>query len=401
MSRVAAARAFGAVATPQSTDDFFLTEAHSRSIAERVIAALRDERTLVVVTGDPPPRGPALAPVMEAAAHGRYRVIAITCDEEFDPDMLLQRACGLSEAAVDVAALSRARQAPLFLLSEAERLSDAQIGGIALFADLAIAAVVLLAAPGFRERLEAPPLLSVKERLAAAFSLQELGCDEIEAFIRHQFGSGVIEGAFPGEAIAAIAEAAGGDPRLVNRLARYVLSHADSSPLTLFAGALDGGEKRAAVKRALVPVRAAAGEEAPADRVAMRRLSIGALGLAFLAGAATSGAAILLGGARHPQAARPQIEARARPSLSAAEIALLLQRGDRFLATGDIASARLFYEPAASAGNGHAALRLAETYDPAFLRRAGVRGIPGNLRLARKWYRRARALGSAAVAPGG
>jgi hypothetical protein len=40
------------------------------------------------------------------------------------------------------------------------------------------------------------------------------------------------------------------------------------------------------------------------------------------------------------------------------EIAELLARGDALLRTGDIASARLFYDRAASAGQGQAALRL-------------------------------------------
>jgi len=70
-------------------------------------------------------------------------------------------------------------------------------------------------------------------------------------------------------------------------------------------------------------------------------------------------------------------------------------RGDRFLSAGDIASARLFYERAADAGDGSAALRLGATFDPGFLGRAGVRETAGDPAQASSWYQRARDLGSA------
>jgi hypothetical protein len=73
------------------------------------------------------------------------------------------------------------------------------------------------------------------------------------------------------------------------------------------------------------------------------------------------------------------------------EIAELLARGDALLRTGDIASARLFYDRAASAGDGQAALRLGATFDPAFLdRNAALRGMHSDPAEARYWYQRAR-----------
>lgn len=76
----------------------------------------------------------------------------------------------------------------------------------------------------------------------------------------------------------------------------------------------------------------------------------------------------------------------------------LLSRGNAYLTTGDIVSARLFYERAASAGDGRAALALAETYDPSFLHRLGVLGVRGDLARATHWYERARDLGETAAA---
>jgi len=72
----------------------------------------------------------------------------------------------------------------------------------------------------------------------------------------------------------------------------------------------------------------------------------------------------------------------------------LVVRGDTFFATGDLASARLFYEHAAAAGNATAALRLGGTFDPSFLARARIDQIQADAAIALYWYRRARDLGN-------
>lgn len=85
----------------------------------------------------------------------------------------------------------------------------------------------------------------------------------------------------------------------------------------------------------------------------------------------------------------------AGPHLSAREITELLARGDEFVDRRDITSARLFYERAANAGDGQAALRLGATFDPAYLGRATLGGVVSDNAQARLWYQRARALGEA------
>src|SRR5271166_1175968 len=79
--------------------------------------------------------------------------------------------------------------------------------------------------------------------------------------------------------------------------------------------------------------------------------------------------------------------------LSAGQITELLARGDSFLHAGDVASARLFYERAADAGDWQGAIRMAATFDPSFLGRAGVR-TAGDLAKAQSWYRHALDLGA-------
>jgi hypothetical protein len=83
------------------------------------------------------------------------------------------------------------------------------------------------------------------------------------------------------------------------------------------------------------------------------------------------------------------------PRASTAETAALLARGDSLFGVGDVTSARLFYKRAADAGDGQAALRLGETYDPSFLERARLRAVQGDSAAAVFWYQRARDLGIA------
>jgi hypothetical protein len=80
--------------------------------------------------------------------------------------------------------------------------------------------------------------------------------------------------------------------------------------------------------------------------------------------------------------------------LSAADVGALLARGDALFSDGDLAAARLLYERAANAGDGQAAIRLGETFDPGFLEHVQLRGTRGDRSTALSWYRRARELGA-------
>ena len=91
-------------------------------------------------------------------------------------------------------------------------------------------------------------------------------------------------------------------------------------------------------------------------------------------------------------------KARAPLPLPAEQITALLTRGDAFVRSRAIASARLFYERAADAGNGRAALRMGESFDRAFLDSIGIYRMIGDRQLALSWYRRARDLGDTEAA---
>jgi hypothetical protein len=72
---------------------------------------------------------------------------------------------------------------------------------------------------------------------------------------------------------------------------------------------------------------------------------------------------------------------------------LYAARGADMLEIRDFSAARRFYEAAANAGSGLAAMMLARTYDPAFLSHTHAIGLTGDPVLAATWYRRAVELG--------
>jgi hypothetical protein len=74
-----------------------------------------------------------------------------------------------------------------------------------------------------------------------------------------------------------------------------------------------------------------------------------------------------------PSAPPAMADPRANPRSSAAE--LWRYWCAEFLSAGDITLARLYYERAADAGSGLAALQLGATFDPVTLGRAGIRGV--------------------------
>jgi hypothetical protein len=77
------------------------------------------------------------------------------------------------------------------------------------------------------------------------------------------------------------------------------------------------------------------------------------------------------------------------------EIADLMRRGEAFIATGDLASARLVLQRAAEGGDPRAALMLAGTFDPIVLEKLGIQGFASDIAAARTWYERAKEFGSA------
>jgi len=81
------------------------------------------------------------------------------------------------------------------------------------------------------------------------------------------------------------------------------------------------------------------------------------------------------------------------PGLAPAVQRTLLERGDLMLQQRNVAGARMLFARAASAGVGVAALKLANTYDPDYIRAHNLIGIKGDPQQAEAWYYKAAALG--------
>jgi hypothetical protein len=193
----------------QAGYDYFADDQHYRSLADRVLAGLRQGGRIVLVTADPPVNPSRLAAALTEATAGKHTVLAIACGDEFNEQQLC-RAAGPS---------------PLFLFHQAGRLSDGQLANLCSY--LASGgnrpAGVLLGRSGFVSRLEELQPSLFKDGHAICFNFYELGRDEIEVFIRRQLHQSNAGGGFAVDEINWIADLSSGDPAQVNRLSRLML----------------------------------------------------------------------------------------------------------------------------------------------------------------------------------
>ncbi len=352
--------------------DYFATEAHYLSVAGRIVGALR-AGNLVVVAGDPSGDHHALSEALHTVAPSHRTVIEVPWSPELTADTLAQAGSVLATTATGEGTAEPPKTPegipPLFVFGEAERFSERQLEEIcdAVQRGARKGAVgVLLARTSLLARLEDPSLSFLKAALAGQFRFDEIGEDESINFLRHQIASRQ-----PGDAARGIS------PGLVRALAALaVLS-------TTALGAL--------LAVHYLPVARPPATESPPAELPLPPQA--ASGVAKPAPAQPTPAPPMptLPPTASPPSAAPSP---ADPGLSPTEVTALLTRGDGLLSTGDIASARLFYERAADAGVGAAALRLGATFDAGFLGRIGVRGTPGDPAQAAAWYRRARDLGT-------
>jgi TPR repeat protein len=71
-----------------------------------------------------------------------------------------------------------------------------------------------------------------------------------------------------------------------------------------------------------------------------------------------------------------------------------MAQGDASFANGEVSVARFYYQQAVDAGDAEAAVRIGETFDPAFLTLGRPGRVVANREAARFWYRRALDLGA-------
>jgi hypothetical protein len=475
MTSAASNLSLSAFATAASGCEYLTTAEHYQYLAKGIVDSLH-RGCLVLVTGTPPADLPMLATALKKASAPRP-VIELPCGPDLDCAQLFTGGSVSPDASAPVTigadAGPSAPSPPIYLLADADRLSDAQIEefyeaahGIRL-GPHGSAVGVLLVRPDFLARAENAASDLVDDGLATHLRVQQLDRGEVGTFIRRQLPTEEGENLFTAQRVTLIAIASGGDPAGVNRAARRILQ----TELDVSAGgrlAKFGRAWRQCLgKPSSRPDADGEDDEIPPPRVMPRRHAVSlrlpagiviCLGAAWLVAGGTFqpqdlGALVDLArdhilprieqaGARSGAEAAPSpvgglgspsvnltlvpptatsadrttpqpgadagypgaTSLRAPPSepapqpaadgqpLSAPEIAALVARGDILLAAGDIASARLLFERATDSRDSRAAMRLAVTYDAAFLERAGVHGLRGDPERAAFWYRRAREL---------
>ena len=392
-------------AAVEPASGYLASELHYLSVAGRILAALGGKDKLALVTGDAPVDPQPLSEALRKLAGPRHRVIGISCGPELTGEEVSRAGAvvAMLPAGGGMVTISDTPEtdAPLFVFDEAERLSDRQLGEICAAIQRGAkqnAAGVLLARRGFLARMQEPPLQFLREAVALQLRFDEIGDDEGIDFLRHQLavrhsqvetrrGRPIF---FRSLAVLAVLSAIGVGASLALHYVRTpdVKTPDEQSVAPLGnppGGNPPGGNYPPAV--APKPQAAPAVPTLVPSRPEQMPQPNGSGAIPPAPRAATT-----------PQAPPPPVQSPAGQHLSATELAGLVTRGDEFLSAGDIASARLFYERAADAGDSAAALRLGATFDPNFLGRVGVRGNPGDPAQAASWYRRARDLGDAAAA---
>jgi hypothetical protein len=391
-----------AAAAAEEHSDYFSTEAHYLSLANRIVAALRTPGGFILVTGDPPTVPHLLSQALRKSTQSRYTVIDVACHAELRSEELSRARSAIAalppSGAPPAASQSAVSASSIFVFADADRLSDDRIREIVEFTERASQrniAALLLARSGFVSRLEGESLQFLKERLVARFEFQEVGQDEGIEFLRHQLAArhagsdahGMLPGVRQALAAAGVLLVAG-----IGAFLFFFEGHhlpdgpvVRSSPPEATAPQSLGNEgpiSASSPSNPDLPATPAQPQPAPLTQETSPRDALAPMGMQ-----ATSSAEL-------PSTPLPP----ANQQALSIEVAALVSRGDGFLRAGDITSARLFYERAADAGSAAAALRLGATFDPGFLTRTGIHGISGDAAQAASWYRRARDLGDAAAA---
>jgi hypothetical protein len=409
-----------AFATADAGFEYLATAEHYQYLARSIFDALR-QHSLVVLTGEPPASPSMLATALREAAAPRP-VIELCCRSDLDCEKLFAGSSVRPDApasdAVEEEPGAPVPSFPIFLLADADKLSDDQIEKLQAIprGPHGCVACVLLAHSDFMSRAESAECHLLDDGLTVHLRVQQLERDEIEAFIRHQLPSGENASLLTAQQVTLIAITSGGDPAVVNRLARRMLEvEPDVSALPRVTRRRSRTFVRllAGIMICLGVVWFTAGTLEPQrldvlvglvrDRILPRIEHAAApAGVAAVPSPEAAGSSSVNVASAPPTAAsaRETTPAADGPQISAAEIAGLIARGDAFLAARDIASARLFFERAADSGDGRAAMRMAVTYDAAFLDRAGLHGQRGgDPERAAFWYRRARELGAGKAEP--
>jgi hypothetical protein len=168
--------------------------------------------------------------------------------------------------------VDEAQNLPISALEELRMLSNFHLGGRALVQ------IVLLGQPEFRDKIAAPGLEQLRQRVIANHHLEAMGADEIEAYVRHRLRlvgwSGRPE--FSADAYDSLFRFTGGVPRRLNQILNRLLLHGAIEGLDrLDAGAVEAVADDLEFERVpndnapVLPLRPRAGETAAEPVIAV------------------------------------------------------------------------------------------------------------------------------------
>jgi type II secretory pathway predicted ATPase ExeA len=219
---------------------YFASDAHHRVLVAGIRRQHSEARGFVIVTGEPGAKGELLTRFLDDQGQPGYRATLVRCQpgmrfSELVQDYGRQLGLAVNDASDTLWALFshvmlevRAGTTRVLVIENADVLDVQVLVDLCRFTKLDhphLMPVVLLAAPSFATQLHCPPLDVLKPVLVA---VQHLEREEVKAFIDRQLDGdpGADRAFFPPETVDAIATAANGNPVVVNRLARLVLSKA-------------------------------------------------------------------------------------------------------------------------------------------------------------------------------
>ena len=167
----------------------------------------------IVVTGEiGAGKSTLVAHLMATIDRARLNAISLVSTQVEGDDMLrlVAQGLGLATGAVEKARLldaveqrldeelragkrtllivDEAQNLPVSALEELRMLSNFQVGGQALLQ------ILLLGQPEFRDKLAAPGLEQLRQRVIATHHLDAMGADEVEAYVRHRLTRGRLAG---------------------------------------------------------------------------------------------------------------------------------------------------------------------------------------------------------------
>jgi hypothetical protein len=223
--------------------DYFATDLHHLSVAIEIRRRFAEKRGFLLLSGPPAPDGELVQKYLESAKSSsdrratRHRATLVECKPEWtfgDLIIACSRELGLGPDAGALKVLSQVQRElskgvmRMLVLDNSDELEDDGFGDLHRFARMDgppdVLPVVLLVTSRFAERLESD-LVSLKPAIIGSLPMQRLLPGEVAAFIGYQVDpmGGRSGAAFAPETITAIAEAAQGDPRVVNRMMRQDL----------------------------------------------------------------------------------------------------------------------------------------------------------------------------------